>query len=105
MCDCECPYCGEGVEICHDDGAGYDEGVSHQQECQHCEKVFVFTTAIHFTYSPSKADCLNGAPHEYERTNTFPREAARLRCVHCDDEKPLPAGEALNLMNARDKGG
>lgn len=91
MSDCECPYCGEDVEICHDDGAGYDESATHQQKCPHCEKTFVFTTAIHFTYSPGRADCLNGAQHEYQTTDTFPREAARLYCVWCGDTKPLPA--------------
>ena len=91
MSDCECPYCGNDLEICHDDGAGYAEDETHQQECPHCEKTFVFTTAIHFTYHARQADCLNGADHAYERTKTWPPEAARLRCKHCDDEKPLPA--------------
>ena len=51
MSDCKCPYCGNDVEICHDDGYGYAEEETHQQGCPHCEKTFAFTTMIHFTYS------------------------------------------------------
>lgn len=63
--DVECPYCGKWNEVCHDDGFGYDEGVAHEMECEHCEKSFVFHTSIHFYYSAGKADCLNGAPHDF----------------------------------------
>lgn len=90
MRDVECPYCGADLDINHDDGYGYSEDETHQQECCECGKAFVFTTAIHFSYRVDKADCLNGAEHTYERTKTWPPEAARLRCTQCGDEKPLP---------------
>lgn len=86
MNDAECPYCGAGVEINHDDGRGYAEDKCHEQECWKCEKTFVFTAAIHFTYTAAKADCLNGGEHRYELTKTYPPEAARLRCRDCDKE-------------------
>jgi len=57
--DAECPYCGAGIEICHDDGYGYEEGVKHNQECGKCGKTFVFETSIWFNYDTEKADCLN----------------------------------------------
>lgn len=63
--DVECPYCGEWNEICHDDGFGYEEDVAHEMECSHCEKNFVFYTSISFHYSAEKADCLNGAAHNF----------------------------------------
>ncbi len=88
--DTECPYCGEGVNICHDDGYGYSEDGTHQQQCPKCEKTFTYTTSIHLSYRTRKADCLNGAEHEYEKTETFPPEFARLQCKHCDHEKRLP---------------
>ena len=87
--DVECPYCGAGQEINHDDGQGYAEDELHQQECSACEKTFVFWTTISFDYSPQKADCLNGSEHDYEKTHTYPPEAARLRCKMCGDEKSL----------------
>ena len=87
--DTECPYCGADVNINHNHGDGYEEDELHQQECSNCEKTFVFHTSISYSYDTYKADCLNGAPHEYEKTNTFPPEAARLRCKHCADEEPI----------------
>ncbi len=87
--DTECPYCGSDVEINHDDGYGYSEDDQHQQECGACGKVFVYATSIHFSYSTSKAECLNGSEHQYEKTKTIPEEYARLRCADCGHEKPL----------------
>lgn len=90
MKDCECPYCGADVEINHDDGDGYDEDKIHQQECRECEKTFVFTTFIHFSYDAKKADCLNGGEHNLKKTNTYPPQFAVMRCVDCDYEQPIP---------------
>ena len=89
MNDVECPYCGEGLEICHDDGHGMEEDELHEDECSKCGKAFVFTTSISISHEAQKAACLNGAPHDYERTRTYPPEFARLRCTMCGDEKPL----------------
>jgi hypothetical protein len=88
--DVDCPYCGVGQEICHDDGAGYEEDATHEQECGDCEKVFVFTTSISFSYEAARADCLNGEKHKWERTHTWPKEFAKLRCSVCDATKPCP---------------
>jgi len=89
--DTECPYCGADVDINHDDGYGYEEDDLHQQECRSCGKTFTYTTAIHFSYRPYKADCLNGGKHKYEKTKTYPPQFARLRCDECGHEKPLTA--------------
>ena len=63
--DLECPYCGADNDVCHDDGQGYEEGVAHEMDCCECGKNFVFYTAISYDYSPQKADCLNGSPHNF----------------------------------------
>lgn len=89
-CDVDCPYCGAGQEICHDDGQGYEEDVKHEQECSDCDKTFIFTTDISFSYDAERADCLNGDKHRWYRTNTYPRKCARLQCSICDTEKPCP---------------
>lgn len=94
--DTNCPYCGADVEINHDDGYGYSEDDLHQQECGDCGKTFTYTTAIHFSYRARKADCLNGAEHQYQRTKTYPPEFARLRCVECGHETALPSNAKLN---------
>jgi glutaredoxin len=84
MSDMECPYCGAGQEVCHDDGHGYAEDVLHDHECSECGKNFVFRTQISFDYTPSKADCLNGADHELVFRKSWPHEYSRMGCKHCD---------------------
>lgn len=91
MRDAKCPYCGDEVEINHDDNYGYEESRIYQQKCDSCGKTFTYSTAIYFTYTTYKADCLNGAEHDYKKTTTHPPEFARLLCKQCGDEKPLPA--------------
>ena len=89
MSDVNCPYCNAGVEICHDDGYGYEEDGLFEQSCPQCEKNFAFTTTIIFHYYARKADCLNEGEHNYEKTKTYSPEFARLRCGQCGDEIPL----------------
>jgi len=87
MKDLKCPYCGEDLEVCHDDGDGYEQDVLHEMECGNCEKSFVFYTNISFSYEPFKADCLNDGRHVYKPTITYPKEATRMRCNMCDEER------------------
>ena len=79
--DTNCPYCDAGVEICHDDGYGYQEDETYEQECGECGKTFAYTTSISFYYEPTKADCLNGAEHKYKSMNYRYYPSA----VVCDD--------------------
>jgi len=87
MKDIECPYCETELEINHDDGFGYDEGVDHQMECDYCGKSFVFQTTINFYYEPAKADCLNDGVHDWKLTHTFPKEFSNLKCTMCGVER------------------
>lgn len=83
--DLECPYCGHGQNICHDDGFGYDESSAHEMECYECEKTFVFHTSISFDYSPYKAPCLNGSDHNlYDHKNKHWPD--HVSCKDCDYE-------------------
>jgi hypothetical protein len=55
--DIDCPYCGKGQEICHDDGCyGIEEDRMHEQKCIHCERMFGFTTQHSLSY---RAYCYN----------------------------------------------
>ena len=87
MSDMQCPYCGSDQDVCHDDGHGYSEGVRHEHTCSECDKTFVFETTICFYYEPSKADCLNGVPHDLKLSSTFPRQFSKMRCANCDYER------------------
>lgn len=86
--DTECPYCGKDIDICHDDGAGYAEDEQHQQECEHCEKTFVFTTYVSYIYDATKADCLNGSEHKMAEVTHTPRSWPDWkRCETCGHEE------------------
>jgi len=82
--DIECPYCEAPQEINHDDGYGYTEDETFQQECGECEKTFVYRTVISFDYYPEKADCLNGAEHNYKNVVAYPDKYFK-KYVRCDD--------------------
>lgn len=89
MEDVNCPYCGESQSIDHDDCHGYTEDELHQQQCGECSKYFVFTTSISYYYTPHKADCLNDGSHTFKLTNTYPKEASKMRCSQCEEERRL----------------
>ena len=91
MSDVNCPYCDAVIEICHDDGFGYEEGEKHHYECPECEKGFVFETSILINHEAFKADCLNDDKHEYVETKSYPRRYTQLECKHCGDRKPISA--------------
>jgi hypothetical protein len=85
--DVRCPYCKAGLEINHDDGYGYEEGVKHDQQCGKCGKLFIFETSISFNYEVSKADCLNDGEHDYTPTETYPKEYTQMICKICDTRR------------------
>ena len=99
MNDINCPYCGAGQYINHDDGCGYEEDTLHDQECSYCEKSFVFTTAIHFFYEAKKADCLNGAEHKYKPTMTVPRRYTKMECPDCGTRRQPTEAELASIMD------
>jgi hypothetical protein len=99
MADLECPYCEKELEVFHDGDNGYNEGDTNEMECHHCGKTFVFSTSIIFHYSPSKADCLNGANHDWQPSQTFPREFSVMRCTMCNDERKPTTEEMNEIMN------
>jgi len=89
MKDLECPYCGHEQDVCHDDGAGYEEDRAHEMECAKCEKNFVFFTQISFNYHARAADCLNGAKHNFpEWRSVWSGSPWQMRrCRDCDREE------------------
>jgi len=87
MTDVECPYCGEDVEINHDDGYGYEEGMVYTQECSHCDKTFTYTTGVIYVYRADKAPCQNGEPHSWKDVHGFPKgyQSNRRQCEWCEE--------------------
>lgn len=90
MSDVKCPYCGEDQEIRHDDGYGYDEDKIHEQECGSCGKTFSYTTQISFGYDVRRADCLNGAEHNFcEVSLASSAKFTRFACIDCGFTKDV----------------
>ena len=89
--DVECPYCGKGQEINHDDGYGYEVDEIYEQGCPDCKKVFAFTTSIHFHYDARKAPCLNDGEHDWKAIIGFPVEyfEGKQRCGYCAEERTM----------------
>lgn len=101
--DLECPYCEEGLKVCHDDGIGYGEDEKNRMNCSHCGKDFVFSTSISYNYESEKADCLNDSDCKFELTHTHPKEFSKMRCSICDDERELTDAERLlNNIGTKD---
>jgi len=100
MNDIECPYCGTEQEINHDDGYGYEEDETHEQQCVSCDKSFAFTTSISFCYEANKADCLNGGKHKYKPTRTVPREYTKMRCTDCGLERKPTNIEMKEILSS-----
>lgn len=99
MSDVNCPYCGAGQDIGHDDGYGYDQDILHNQECGNCEKTFAYSTAIIFHYDAKKADCLNDGNHKWKPTTTFPKEFTRMYCETCEEERRMTEEEKKLFFN------
>jgi len=88
MSDVICPYCGSAQEINHDDGYGYAEDETHEQECTDCDAVFQFTTMISLSY---KVKC---QPDDHQMDwwgDKHPRMWGCRRCDHCEF-RPLDTG-------------
>lgn len=98
MSDLECPYCKKDLEVCHDDGQGYEEGVKHQMTCDYCGKSFVFETSIIFYYEPEKADCLNGKNHKWKQVHTHPKEHTTMECEMCGEIKKPTKSEMEAIL-------
>ncbi len=95
--DLLCPYCNAGLRVRHDDGFGDDEGVKHQMQCDTCKKYFVYETYITYGYEPKKAECLNGADHEWEAAWCYPKEYTEMKCTVCG-EKRQPTKDEMKII-------
>lgn len=88
MKDVQCPYCDAPQDIDHDDGYGYDESGTYEQECSECGKIFVYNTFIMFSYEVSQAPCKNDGEHSLKEIIGCPKEFFEFmrRCEYCGEE-------------------
>jgi len=94
----KCPYCGHEQDINHDDGYGYAEDEVFNQQCDKCDKYFVFTTSISFYYEAQKADCLNDGNHDFHPNHTYPKEFTKMVCTICDERRDPTEDEMKVIM-------
>ena len=99
MDEIECPYCETEFELdcsgdAYNDQDGYDEA-----ECPNCGKHFMVTTTWMPHREASKADCLNGAPHQMKSSYTVPREYSKMKCKNCDHQRPCTPKEIERIKN------
>ena len=95
--DLNCPYCNAELEVHRDDDFGYEVGVEHEMECSKCNKLFIFKTSISFYYKARKADCLNGAEHNYKKVATFPEGFSKMKCEVCGAEREFTDEERVKF--------
>ena len=100
MSDCECPYCGAGCDINHDDGYGMDENEISRDECRSCGKAFAYTITISVDHWPAKADCLNEGEHVWESTWCSPVDHTKMRCTQCGEER-IPTEDEWKVIRSK----
>lgn len=84
MNNIECPYCKKEFEVCQDDGFATNDGEIYEQECPHCEKNFALVPSISWSFSASKADCMNGGKHSFMvEERLHPWNVGRPYCLDC----------------------
>lgn len=88
MSDLQCPYCEESLS---DPDDCYEEDEVYEHQCRNCEKHFAFSLSYSRYYDAWKADCLNGAEHDWKEISAWPPEvyANKRRCSVCDRMKTI----------------
>lgn len=81
-----CPYC--DVDLGFPDDCR-EPDTTYEWQCRGCNKNFIFTIEYSPDYNCSKADCLNGIGHNYEKIVGYPTEyyKNKERCSMCGKER------------------
>lgn len=82
-----CPYCRKNVKINHDDGAHYDENRMEEMECPECDKYFMVSAYVLWSFDGHKADCLNDGEHDFKPSYTYPKCYTRMECTMCNEHR------------------
>lgn len=103
MKDIECPYCGAEWDWSGDSLAQDEEC---QENCPECDKDFIVICHYSVSYDSHKADCLNGAEHNYKPITGYPREyfENKRRCSMCSKEITLTSADLKDFAKEREHG-
>ena len=81
----ECPYCDGLVGVDISEGLGCHESQREEMQCNHCDKMFLLHTSIHYSYSGEEAPCLNGGgEHTWGASG---HNKSIFRCKVCQETK------------------
>lgn len=84
MLHVDCPYCGLVQEVIQDDGHGCEDGALYEEVCDSCEKSFAIYPHISYHFTSRKADCMNGAPHDWKTHEHIYHNDLKYRsCADC----------------------
>ena len=77
-----CPYCKEELDIDTTDIDNIDR-TYHEYQCPECGNNFVFIGEFSLDIISHKADCLNGKPHDWKPSITYPPCFTQMKCAMC----------------------
>lgn len=91
MKEITCPYCEHEYDLCHDDGAFYNQDGVEVEECPNCEKSFLVHSSVSWYFEAEKAECLNDGNHKWKKEYgvMYPELANREVCEVCDTKRQL----------------
>lgn len=89
MNDLYCPYCDAELGNHFDDR--HEPNVNYEHKCSECGKNFIYSLEYYPSFTANKADCLNGAEHDYKEICGYPKEyfENKRRCTMCGKEITL----------------
>lgn len=98
-----CPYCGYKNEVrSYDDWEGCEIEGTTEKHCHQCEKVFIVSRAVHWTYDVvGKADCLNDSGAAWKHHIWHDHQDGRKSCTVCGEVRGT-LSRAFLLLNRLD---
>lgn len=97
-----CPYCASTQELEVERNHGSQPDQTYDQECNACEKTYVFQVDVIFEFDTFRAPCMNGEPHNFEPTRTHPVSMTKMVCEWCDARRRPTADEMKVMMDAHE---
>lgn len=85
MDEVQCPYCEKETKIVSRDLCeGFEEDEFYEECCEHCEKNFLYTASLSYSFSAQKAPCENGEPHKWVKIGSTSNYHDNFeRCDYC----------------------
>lgn len=113
MADVQCPYCGEELDVCHDEGQNYSED-GELNSCDGCDKEIMIFTSVSYYYEsgckPKDHDLIidferiNSEGLEKYRDSHYWIECKREFCNYCELVEKKDIGEHFTSEQLKEFG-